>query len=59
VFGGGHDLIICSNPQVNNSYSDFGHTYQLPPGYVYESEKAKNMLADQFRFLTTEIEVFN
>ena len=59
TFGGGNDLYICSNPQVNQSSSNFGHTYQLPTGYVYGNEQAKNLLAGQYRFLTTEIEVFN
>ena len=60
VFAGGGDLLICNNPQANqSSYSNFGHRYQLPPGYVYGSEQAKNLLAGQYQFLTTEIEVFN
>jgi hypothetical protein len=59
IFGGGHDLHFCNNPQVNQSFSSFGHTYQPPPGYVYGSEQAKNLLAGQYKFLTTEIEVFN
>ena len=58
-FGGGHDLHICDNPQVNQSHINFGHTYQLPSGYVYNSEQAKNLFAGQYQFLTTEIEVFN
>ena len=59
TFGGGHDLCICSNPhQVSQSYTNFGHTYQLPTDYVYGSEKAKNLLAGQYNFLATEIEVF-
>jgi hypothetical protein len=58
-FGAGNDLRICNNPQVNQSCSNFGRTYQLPPGYVYDSEQAKNLLAGQYEFLTTEIEVFN
>ena len=60
IFGGGCDLLICNNPHhVNQSYSNFGHTYQLPTGYVHGSEQAKNLLAGQYKFLTTEIEVFN
>ena len=59
-FGGGHDLHICNNPhQVSQSYSNFGYSYQLPTGYVYNSTKAQNFLAGQYQFLTTEIEVFN
>ena len=60
TFGGGHDLRICNNShQVSQSYSSFGHTYQLPTGYVYGNEQAMNLLAGQYQFLTTEIEVFN
>ena len=59
IFGAGHDLRICNNPQTNQSHSNFGHTYQPPPGYVYGSEQANNLLAGQYNFLTTEIEVFN
>ncbi|CAB4039080.1 Hypothetical predicted protein [Paramuricea clavata] len=58
-FGADYDVRIWNNPQVNQSCSNFGHTYQLPPGYVYNSEQAKNLLAGQYQFLTTEIEVFN
>ena len=58
-FGEGSDLFISDNPQVNQSSSDLGRTYELPPGYVHRSEKARNLLAGQFHFTTTEIEVFN
>ena len=52
--------MIVNNPQVRQSHSKFGgDTYQLPPGYVKNSEQAKNLLAGQYKFLTTEIEVFN
>jgi hypothetical protein len=50
---------IYSNAQVKKSNSNFGHTYQLPPGYVSNTEQANNLLAGQYQFLTTEIEVFN
>ena len=59
IFGGGHDLLICNNPQVNQSSSMFGHTHQLPLGYVEGSKQAKNILAGQYEFKITEIEVFN
>ena len=57
AFGGGNDLYIC--PRGSPSSSNFGDTYQLPPGYVYESERARNLLAGQYKFLITEVEVFN
>ncbi|CAB4010913.1 basement membrane-specific heparan sulfate proteoglycan core -like [Paramuricea clavata] len=59
IFGSGNDLVICNNPEVNRSYSNFGSSYQLPPGYINNSEQAKNLLAGQYYFVTTEIEVFN
>jgi hypothetical protein len=60
TFGAGHDLYICDNPQVNQqSYSNFGSTYPPPSGYVCSSEQANNLLAGQYYFLATEIEVFN
>ena len=58
TFGGGNDLRIYNNPQVSQAFSRFGHTYQLPTGYVYDSERANNFFAGQYQFLTTEIEVF-
>lgn len=59
VFGAGNDLYICHNPHVNQSHSNFGNTYQLPPGYDPGSEQANKLLAGQKKFLTAEIEVFN
>ena len=63
IFGGGRDLCIYNSPQVgrahDQSHSNFGHTYQLPTGYVYDSEQARNLLAGQYKFLTTEMEIFN
>ena len=59
TFGAGYDLYICNNPhQVSKSYSYFGSSYQLPTGYFCSSEQARNLLAGQYKFLTTEIEVF-
>ncbi|XP_028413796.1 E3 ubiquitin-protein ligase TRIM56-like [Dendronephthya gigantea] len=60
TFGGGCDLLICSKPHVNqSSYCNLGKTYQLPQPYVFQSAAAKSLLAGQFQFITTEIEVFN
>ena len=58
-FGVGNDLHIRDNPQLGHSYSKFGLSYQLPPGYVYGSNQAETLLAGQYQFTTTEIEVFN
>ena len=33
AFGGGHDLYVSNNANISGaSYSDLGHTYQLPAG---------------------------
>jgi hypothetical protein len=54
TFGGGYDLMICSNPHTDrNSYSNLGRNYQLPNG-----ADAKTYLAGSARFLLSELEVF-
>ncbi|XP_046852219.1 uncharacterized protein LOC124445537 [Xenia sp. Carnegie-2017] len=45
TFGGGHDLKIGNNARTStSSYTNFGHTYKLPSGYSYASNKAKKLL---------------
>jgi hypothetical protein len=57
-FGGGSDLAICTNSNtIQKSYSDFSLTYKHP-GYTYETNKARSVLAGSYYFLTTEIEVY-
>ncbi len=56
---GSNDILVYGNSNCNNSsYSDFGQSYQLPPGYVQGSEEAKSLLAGAYKFSTSEIEVF-
>ena len=51
TFGGGHDLHISNDSHTNqNSYTNFGHTYQPP--------QTKSLLAESYYFTPTEIEVF-
>ena len=55
----GHDLFISDDSHSNQqSYSDFGHKYQPPAGYVRGTEQAKSLLAGSFYFTPTQIEVF-
>jgi hypothetical protein len=57
---GNNDLIIWNNSNHNqHSHCNFGQAYQLPPDYFENTEQAKNLLAGEFKFLTSEIEVFN
>jgi hypothetical protein len=58
-FGRGHDFRISSQSNLNNqSYSNFGYTYQLPEGISINSEDAKSYLAGSYQFKIIEIEVY-
>ena len=58
-FGRGHDFRISSNANANNeSYSNFGYTYQLPEGITMNSDLAKSYLAGSYQFKIVEIEVY-
>ena len=58
TFGGGHDLNIRDDCNVNtNSYSDLGSTYESN-GYAYKSTEAKSYLAGSYNFTVLEMEVF-
>ena len=55
TFGGGHDIRIANNANYNQqSYSNFGWSYQSPPGM----KDNKTFLAGSYKFTPTEIEVF-
>ena len=64
IFGLGNsserrDLSISNNANRNDtSFSDFGHSYTLPEGYVAKSGKARSLLAGSFKFIPTEVEVY-
>ena len=58
AFGGCHDIYISTNSNANsNSYSNFGHTYQLP-NYQSGTTHAQSIFAGSYNFQTVEIEVF-
>ena len=59
TFGRGYDIYICnqSNTKIG-SYSNFGHSYNLPNGYTY-GQNTKDFLAGKHnQWKTTEIEVY-
>jgi hypothetical protein len=59
LFGGGYDICIFDSSNTNNnSYSNFGNSYNLPKSVVFGSNEAQNYLAGSKNFTTTEIEVF-
>ena len=58
-FGRGHDFRISSNCNQNNeSYSNFGYTFQLPDGITMNTDEAKSYLAGSYQFKVVEIEVY-
>lgn len=58
TFGGGHDIYVANESNVNvNSHCKFGYSFRLS-GYEYGSNQAKCFLAGSEFFQTDEIEVF-
>lgn len=58
IFGGGHDLFIGNNANVNSSsYSNLGHSYRHPQ-LLFGSNEAKTFFAGAYNFQVNEIEVF-
>ena len=59
TFGGGHDLYISNNANLNIvSYTNFGTTYQLPPDYTPGAANTRALLAGSYHFTPSEVEVF-
>jgi len=59
VFGGGSDLSIADQSNVNtDSYSNLGCSF-THPDYAYESNEAKSFLAGSSKFQVSEIEVYS
>ena len=51
TFGGGYDLYIYNDCNINtSSYSNLGYSYELPNGYAYGSNEAKNYFAGSHKF---------
>ena len=60
TFGGGSDLYLSHNCHTNtNSYTQFGHTYSLPPNISYNTIESKSYLSgSNGNFSVEEYEVF-
>jgi hypothetical protein len=59
TFGSGHDLHVANNANVGaSSYTNLGNTYELPPGYSYNTAKAKDLLAGTYKYTPTDVEVY-
>ena len=59
TFGRGYDLYISNNGNSStNSYTNFGGTYQPPPGYTYDATNTRALLAGTYYFTPSEVEVF-
>ena len=58
TFGYGSDLHIADNAGSNtNSRTNFGHTYNLPPGYTYRQTNTRSLLGGSYYFTPSEVEV--
>jgi hypothetical protein len=57
--GFGEDFMISdeSDKEFNGSFN-FGQSYELPQGFIYESEEARKYLAGSYWYKTAEIEVY-
>ena len=59
TFGGGRDLYISNNANIKtDSITNFGYTYQPPPGYTHDVANTKALLAGTHTFTPSEVEVF-
>ena len=57
-FGWDCDLHIVNNAGSNtNSHTDFGYTYNLPPGYTYGQTNTRSLLGGSYYFTPSEVEV--
>ena len=60
TFGGGNDLYISDNSHANQrSFTNFGHTYPPPAGYVYGTPQTQSLLAGSYHFTPNEVEIFD
>jgi hypothetical protein len=58
TFGGGHDLYILSDSNINSgSYSNLGYSYGVP-GMTYGTTQIQSVMAGSYQFQTSEIEVY-
>ena len=57
-FGYGTDLRIANNAGSNtDSFANFGHTYNLPPGYTTSHTNTRSLLGGIYHFTPSEVEV--
>jgi hypothetical protein len=57
IFGGSHDLRIADNARSNtDSYTRFGRSYQLPPGYNRGESNTRSLLPGSEHFTPSQIE---
>lgn len=55
----GCDLYLSNNPHISSqSYTNFGYIYKPPEGYAYKEDKTYALLAGDYYFRPTEMEVF-
>ncbi len=56
---GGYDIYIYNQSNTNmGSYSNFGHSYNLPNGYTFGGNAREFLAGNYNQWTTTEIEVY-
>ena len=56
---GGEDLIVCDHSNISfGSYTNFGNSYNLPDGYIYNGNANDFLAGNYSQWTTTEIEVY-
>ena len=60
IFGGNCDICIINQSNTTmGSNTNFGDSYNLPNGYIYDDGNSKGFLTGNFRqWTTTEIEIY-
>ena len=52
------DIFVAGDFVSENSFTNFGNSYQLPEGMDLEAENTKSYLAGSYKFTVAELEVF-
>ena len=62
AFGGNNgncDIFIFDKCNLQNNFSVFGSSFELPKGLIYFNNESKSYLAGKNEFLVTEIEIYS
>ncbi|KAG2374276.1 hypothetical protein C9374_010846 [Naegleria lovaniensis] len=58
TFGGGNDLLICSDFSSNSNSCNLGHSFSCPNGYQFNTTQAQSYFTGSRNFTVREMEVY-